>query len=102
MQRDELLDLWLEHHNEKYINYSYSQNEPRYYTKKFFLYSYNFFKIFDNEFQDYLERYLHIFLRDPSNDYYGYRSPNDPKKGSDNSFRMDYYFRNNSANRFSL
>ena len=69
-------------HNKHYFVYRYEFKEPRWYIKQFFLYSYKLLNRLnnDNQWTDYLSNYSEIFRRDPSNDYYGYRDPNDPDR----------------------
>ena len=99
MQIDDLVKEWLRHHNEKYLEYLYNLKEPRFTIKQFFLYSYHLFRRFSQDdddiiWKEYLDSYADIFLRDPSNDYYGYRSPTDPddKKAFRNSLEWSNIF----------
>lgn len=80
MRPNELIDAWIKHHNKNYTNYCCECKEPRWHTKQFFLYSYKLLNRLnnDNRWTDYLSKYSDIFRRDPANDYYGYRDPNDP------------------------
>jgi len=87
MNLNELIDQWLRHHNEKYTEYMFNEKEPRWHTKQFFLHSYRLLLQLghDKNWGEYIERYKDIFRRDPSNDYYGRRSPVDPQRAWDNS-----------------
>jgi len=94
MKLNELIDQWLRHHNEKYTEYMFNEKEPRWHTKQFFLYSYRLLLRLghDRNWEEYIERYKDIFRRDPSNDYYGRRSPVDPQKAWDNSLEWANIF----------
>ncbi len=84
MNINEVVSYWLEKHNKHFGDHINNRDEPRYNKKQFLLYSYKFLqrinksdnsqyawsRYLDNGFED-------IFRRDPSNDYYGYRSPID-------------------------
>ena len=87
MDMNELIDQWLRHHNEKYVEYLFNEREPRWHTKQFFLYSYRLILRLghDRDWVEYVERYKDLFRRDPSNDYYGHRSPIDSEKARENS-----------------
>lgn len=78
MDIDRLINIWVERFNEHYTNYLFSEQEPRYYVKIFFLYSYNLFNRLGREWNEYIEKYSELFRRDPSNDYYGSRNPCEP------------------------
>jgi hypothetical protein len=80
MRNNELMEAWIRYHNKNYVKYYFESNEPRWHTKQFLLYSYRLLIRLnnDNRWTDYLSRYSDIFRRDPSNDYYGHRDPNDP------------------------
>ncbi|MDD3565650.1 MAG: hypothetical protein PHN90_08290 [Methanothrix sp.] len=72
-------------------------HSTRWKTKQFFLYSYHLFRRFSEDdddiiWKEYQDRYANIFLRDPSNDYYGYRSPIDLEKGWINSLEWSNIF----------
>lgn len=80
MEYRRLVDYWIEQHNEKFPRYLFSDKEPRYDLKNFFLNSYYLFKTLGIEWDEYLESYDRLFRRDPSNDYYGNRNPFTPDK----------------------
>lgn len=94
MNPNELIDQWLRHHNEKYTEYMFNEREPRWHTKQFFLYSYRLILRLgeDGNWEEYIEGYKDLFRRDPSNDYYGRRSPVDPEKAWDNSLEWASMF----------
>lgn len=94
MKLNELIDQWLRHHNEKYTEYMFNEKEPRWHTKQFFLYSYRLLLRLghDRNWEEYIERYKDLFRRDPSNDYYGRRSPVDPERAWDNSLEWANIF----------
>ena len=100
MRQDELIDVWIKHHNKNYKKYCYESKEPRWRTKQFFLYSYRLLKRLnnDNRWVEYLSKYSEIFRRDPANDYYGYRDPSDPdsEKAMKNSLEWANIFELNS------
>lgn len=75
MNKNDLVDYWIKHHNEKYFKYLLSEGEPRYQLKTFFLNSFYLFKKFGSDWEPYIEKYQDIFRRDPSSDYYKYRDP---------------------------
>lgn len=80
MDINRLIKIWIEPFNEYYPNYLFSEQEPRYYVKQFFLYSYNLFNRLGKDWNEYIEKYLELFRRDPSNDYYGRRNPCEPTR----------------------
>lgn len=75
MNKYDIVNFWIKHHNEKYFHYLLSEEEPRYGLKTFFLNSFYLFKTFGSDWEPYLEKYQDIFQRDPSADYYKYRDP---------------------------
>lgn len=75
MDIDRLIKIWVEPFNEHYTNYLFNEQEPRYYEKQFFLYSYNLFNRLGGDWGEYIKQYSELFRRDPSNDYYGSRNP---------------------------
>ncbi|MDO9592559.1 MAG: hypothetical protein Q7I98_05110 [Erysipelotrichaceae bacterium] len=80
MNSRELIDYWIQNHNEKYFEYLLSEKEPRYSLKSFFLNSFYLFKTFGDDWEPYIEKYQELFRKDPSNDYYGHRNPFDEKE----------------------
>ncbi|MFX1286705.1 MAG: hypothetical protein ACFFB5_23915 [Promethearchaeota archaeon] len=77
MNIQELVENWLRYFNRNYPRYLNSYNEPRYQAKIFLFYSYQLFSRLNEirYWDDYIQSLENIFLRDPSNDYYGHRNP---------------------------
>ena len=94
MKIEKLIEKWLKSHNEKYLIYYFNEKEPRWHVKQFFLQSYYFFKQLnkDNSWREYIKDYCKLFRRDPSNDWYGKRSPIGPKKSWENSIEWTNVF----------
>lgn len=72
-----LVENWIKYFNRNYPNYLNSFKEPRYQAKSFLFYSYKLFLRLNeiSYWDNYIQSLENIFLRDPSNDYYGHRNP---------------------------
>ena len=77
MLLNELIEKWLEDYNQNYLKYYTNRKEPRRNAKQFFLYSYQLFNRLglNYNWSDYKNNFKRIFLRDPTRDWYGKRSP---------------------------
>ncbi len=83
-------NFWLKHFNEKYHEYFESDREPRYQVKQFFIYSFQLLKRFGVEWDNYLDKYENLFLRDPSKDWYSLRNIDSKKPDESRRNKLEW------------